>query len=284
MKSLLRNRIVRIFGAGLLLVILGALVAGTVWLANPAEPMAEAQTSLTSDSIVKVQQGEWIVFEPRSGQANTGLILYPGGRVQAEAYGPTARAIAEEGYLVVIVPMPLNLAVLAPEAAQSVISEYELIDNWAVGGHSLGGAMAARFVFTNPQAAQGLVLWASFPAQSDDLSQRDLAVSSIYASNDGLATSQEILDSASRLPSSTEFVAIEGGNHAQFGWYGPQSGDGQANISRPAQQQRIIEATLTLLRRISVESSSLQICRTCNLTRLVEAHSPMQMEQPIDVR
>jgi pimeloyl-ACP methyl ester carboxylesterase len=189
----------------------------------------------------------WLVFHPDDTEPATGLIFYPGGRVDARAYAPAARAIAAEGYLVVSVPMPLNLAFFNANAAADVIAAYPDIKRWAVGGHSLGGAMAAGFSHDHPEAIRGLVLWASYPAEGSDLSERDLAVVSIYGTLDGLATVDKIEASRSLLPSATRLVAIEGGNHAQFGWYGAQSGDNLATISREKQMQDTVAATVTLL-------------------------------------
>jgi hypothetical protein len=112
--------------------------------------------------------------------------------------------------------------------------------------------MAANFVHSNPEAAGGLVLWASYPAGGDDLSSYQFAVSSIYGTLDGIATPAKIDASRPLLPPDTQWIAIEGGNHAQFGWYGPQSGDSLPAISREEQQTRIVEATLQLLRLPSI--------------------------------
>jgi len=209
--------------------------------------MPEALTALQSDARVEVTTDRWLVFRPRSQDPAAGLIFYPGGRVDPRSYTPAARAIAAEGYLVVVVPMPLNLAVFAADRAAQVIAAFPEVDRWVVGGHSLGGAMAARFAHGHPSAVQGLVLWAAYPDVTDDLSAQDLAVTSIYGTLDGLTASDEIAASRSLLPPDSRWVAIEGGNHAQFGWYGPQPRDNQATISREAQQQQIIEATVELL-------------------------------------
>jgi predicted esterase len=232
----------------LLPLVLALLVGGfVVWGSTPARPMPEALAALQSDDAVQVKMGPWLVFMPLAEDPTVGLVLYPGGRVDPRAYAPAAHALAQKGYLVVIVPMPLNLAVFAPDRAASVLAAYPQIDRWAVGGHSLGGAMAARFAYQHPDAAQGLVLWAAYPASTDDLSGRTLAVTSIYGTHDGLATGDKIAASRPLLPGNTHWVAIEGGNHAQFGWYGPQSGDGIATISRQEQQRQIVEATLEML-------------------------------------
>jgi pimeloyl-ACP methyl ester carboxylesterase len=217
------------------------------WANTPLGPMPEALEALQPDADVQVTEEGWIVFQPPGTQADTGLILYPGGRVDPRAYAPIARAIAEQGYLVVIVPMPLNLAVLGAERAQDVIAAYPEIEHWAIGGHSLGGAMAARFAYQHPGLIQGLALWAAYPASSDDLSGQSLDVLSIVGSEDGLGTDEGVEETRQLLPDSTQFIVIAGGNHAQFGWYGDQSGDNPAIISRSEQQSQILDATLALL-------------------------------------
>lgn len=223
-------------------------LTGFVFLASPsAEPMPEALVALQSDSHIHVIDETWLAFEPTGSQANTGFIIYPGGRVDHRAYAPLARQIAEQGYLVVLLKMPFDLAVLDPNAANEVIRSYPEISHWAVGGHSLGGAMAATFASENPQQVSGLVLWAAYPAQNTDLSALSIGATSIYASLDGLATTQDIQDSMTRLPANTIYVEIEGGNHAQFGWYGSQNGDNPAKILREEQQEQILFATLNLL-------------------------------------
>jgi hypothetical protein len=229
---------------GLLLI----LAAGFVWWGStPAPAMSEALQALQSDAQVQVTDAIWLTFTPNGQQPDTGLIFYPGGRVDYRAYAPAAHQLAAQGYLVVIVRMPLNLAVLDAGAAAEVIAAYPEIQHWAVGGHSLGGAMAATFASRMPEAVQGLVLWAAYPSSADDLSSSGLNVASIYATLDGLATGEQIEASRALLPADTAWTVIEGGNHAQFGWYGEQSGDNQAAISRSAQQTRIIQATAELL-------------------------------------
>jgi pimeloyl-ACP methyl ester carboxylesterase len=232
-----------------LLLLLPLLAVGgfVLWAYTPLGPMPEALAALESGPEVQVEAGPWLVFTPAGDVPATGLVLYPGGRVDPRAYAPAARAIAAEGHVVVIVPMPFNLAVTGAGRAADVISAFPQVERWAVGGHSLGGAMACRFARQNPSLVDGLVLWASYPASSDDLSGSGLQVVSIYGTRDGLATLDEIDASRALLPAGTRWVAIEGGNHGQFGWYGVQNGDNPAAISREAQQAEIVEATLQLL-------------------------------------
>jgi len=231
-----------------LLLILALLVGGFVlWAETPLGPMPEALAALESDAQVQVEQGEWLVFRPIGRSPETGVIIYPGGRIDPRSYAPQGRALAEQGYLAIIVPMPLNLAVFNSSAAADVIAAFPEITHWAAGGHSLGGAMAANFTLENPSALDGVFFWASYPASSDDLSGQTLRVVSIYATLDGLATSDEIDASRPLLPADTTWVSIEGGNHAQFGWYGDQPGDNPATISREEQQAQVLEAMRAFL-------------------------------------
>jgi predicted esterase len=225
----------------LLGILLAAMIGFVAWGLIIPIPMPEAIASLQSDDQVNITTKPWLVFQPTQYVPTTGFIIYPGGRVDPRAYAPQAHAIAAKGYLVVIVPMPLNLAVLGTERASSVIKD------WVIGGHSLGGSMAASYAYHHKDKIKGLVLWASYPASNNDLSDSTLKVTSIYATLDGLATQDKIGASHNLLPADTTWVQIVGGNHAQFGWYGAQSGDNPAVISREEQQAQVIQSTLDLL-------------------------------------
>jgi dienelactone hydrolase len=230
-------------------VLLLAGAAGYVWLSDLADPMPETEAAMVSSETVSVETEPWLPFSPRD-PATTGFIFYPGGRVSAEAYAPPVRELAEAGYLGVITPMPFGLAVLDASAADAVVAAHPEIERWVIGGHSLGGAMAAQYTAGQPDI-EGLALWAAYPPDGTDLSGSDVLVASISASEDGLATPDEIEASAAQLPADTTFVEITGGNHAQFGWYGEQDGDGQATISREAQQEQVVSATLELIETVA---------------------------------
>ncbi len=232
---------------GLLIVLLLAVAGFTAWAYTPLGPMTEATAALQSDAAVQVATSPWLTFTPTAVPPTTGFIFYPGGRVDARSYAPAARAIAAQGYLVVIVPMPFNLAVTNAGAAAGVIQAHPEIRHWAIGGHSLGGAMAANFVYTHPTAVQGLVFWAAYPADNNSLAERTLAIVSILGTRDGQANSGKFEATRKLLPSNTRYVSIEGGNHAQMGWYGPQPGDGDATIPRAAQQTQVVAETVALL-------------------------------------
>ncbi len=242
----MRKRL-RTFLALISLVLVLFATGFVVWGETPARPMAEALAALKSDAQVTVISGPWLAFTPAASEPTTGFIIYPGGRVDYRAYAPAAHKIAAQGFLVVIVRMPFNLAVFDANAAQNVQAAYPQIQQWAIGGHSLGRAMAATYARTHPEAVQGLALWAAYPASNDDLSHAGLHVVSIFGSRDGLATREKIDASRPLLPSDTTWVQISGGDHAQFGWYCDQAGDNPASISRADQQAQIITATLSFL-------------------------------------
>lgn len=226
----------------LLLIIIGGGLFTFYIVQNTAAPTSPAIAAMSSNTAVRVSPTNgWVLFEPQNSQPTTGFIFYPGGLVEHEAYAPHLRDIAAQGFLVVLTPVPLNLAVFDPDAALPVLEAYPQIETWAIGGHSLGGAMAGQFVTVMPTAIDGLVLWASYP--NGDLSQWDGAAISIYGTRDGIATVEEIDASRANLPPETEFLPIEGGNHAQFGWYGLQDGDLTADITPQEQQAQIVEGT-----------------------------------------
>lgn len=160
------KRMVKFLGLGLLGVILSVGLGFVIWAETPLGPMPEALAALQSDDRVTVEITPWLTFAPVDTTSTVGFVLYPGGRVDPRSYAPAAREIAAAGYLVVIPPMPFNLAVFATERATEVIAAYPEITRWVVGGHSLGGAMAARFVARHPDAVDGLALWASYPPDS----------------------------------------------------------------------------------------------------------------------
>jgi len=234
----------------LIVILVLGLLGFFSYVSSQRSAMPEAAARLESDSDIEVQKDPWLVFMPTDGFTSTGFVLYPGGLVDEVAYAPNARAIAEAGYLVVIPPMPFNLAVFNINVAEKVIAAYPEITFWAIGGHSLGGSMAAAFTDTHGELIDGLVLWASYPAESSDLSEADLKVTSIYGTLDGVSPMEDVLASKPLLPADTTWVPIQGGNHAQFGYFGEQRGDNPATISREEQIAQVIEATIALLEKI----------------------------------
>lgn len=227
-----------------------ALIVGFIAWANDAlQAMPEALAALQSDSQVEVSQPNgWYVFTPTTTKATIGLIFYPGGRVDPRAYAPQMHAIAADGYLTIITPMPLYLAIFGVNKADEVIKAYLDIQHWGIAGHSLGGSMAAQYLAGNTKV-QGLAFWASYPAI--DLSKAPIKTVSIYGTNDGVAKQETVLGAAKLLPADASFVAIQGGDHSGFGWYGMQPGDNPATISRDDQNAQTVKATEDMLASLS---------------------------------
>ena len=151
-------------------------------------------------------------------------------------------------------PVPFNLAVFDIDAAQAVITEHPEIDRWAVGGHSLGGSMAAQFLASHQGAIEGLVLWASFRPQTSRRPASPWA--STYGTLDAGVASYTSPANVAKLARDVTFTPIEGGNREQMGWYTGQPNDPPAAISREAQQQAVVAATLDLLQALSMNSSA----------------------------
>jgi len=237
--------------AGLILVVLLGGAAFVLWALTPAgELMPQAQQAMQDDARVSVTQNRWTAFIPNATPPEAGFILYPGARVPPEAYAPLARRIAQEGFIVVVAHPFLNFALLDSNFAHMTINHYAPVQKWVVGGHSLGGVAAASFAAANPDKVEGLVLLASFPSGAA-LAGAELDVLSIYGTNDGLTSIKAVEESARQLPNTTQFIAIEGGNHSQFGAYGLQARDNAAHIPRDAQLEQTATAIIALLQSLA---------------------------------
>ncbi len=232
------------------LFVLLALGAGgfLLWAETPARPQAAALAALQSDDLVTVSETHgYLAFQPTRQPPKTGFIFYPGGRVDYRAYAPILHQIAAQGFLVILVPVRLNLAFFDLEAGAPALTDFPQVKTWAVGGHSLGGVAASLFASNHPQV-QALILWASYPPD-DSLKSSSLPVLSIYGSQDGQAA--EVAErSRTILPANAQIVVIEGGNHAQFGDYGPQAGDNPAEISAENQWKQTTQAVTQFLKAL----------------------------------
>jgi len=228
-----------------LLVLLAAAAAGLlIWSASSTYPAGKtAAAALQSSDTVTVTRDRWIVFSPAE-PTGQGLVFYPGGLVEPEAYAPVLRELAEQGVLVVITPMPLNLAVFNTGAADEVMAAYPEISSWVLAGHSLGGAMASVYAAQHADDLAGLALWDSYPPDSSDLSHSSLAVLSIYGTTGGVPNTDGFDSKRHLLPADTVYVPIEGASHAQFGDYGPQKGDVLPSISAAQQHALVVEHML----------------------------------------
>jgi hypothetical protein len=219
-----------------------------IWAGSAMGPEPEAFAGLRSDERVTVSLDEYIVFQPAKKKLTTAFVFYPGARVDYRSYALPLHRIAAEGYLVILLPLRLNLAFLDVNAADHAIASFPEIRHWVVGGHSLGGAAAARYA-SNHDDLKGLVLWAAYPG-NELLRNAELKVLSIYGTLD-MGDINHLESSRADLPADAMFVVIDGGNHGQFGNYGPQPGDQEATITRAEQQKQAVDATVKFLKELS---------------------------------
>lgn len=171
-----------------------------------------------------------------NAKTETGLIFYPGGKVEAYAYLSLLDQLSKEGINVYLVKMPFNLAVFNVNAADSILENNSDIKKWYIAGHSLGGAMASQYLSKNADKFEGLIELAAYP-----LNDSESNVLILYGSNDGVLDLEKLKD--------FEATKIMGGNHAYFGNYGEQEGDGLASISRSSQQMQAIKLILDFIRK-----------------------------------
>jgi len=219
-----------------------------VWANSVLGPAPEAFGALRSDAQVTVNLDKFVAFQPANKKTTTAFIFYPGARVDYRSYAVPLHKIAAEGYLVILLPVRLNLAILDVNAADRAISAFPTIRHWAVGGHSLGGVAASLYA-SKHKDIDGLVLWASYPSD-DSLKNSAMKVISIYGTQD-ISGVTAFEDSRALLPLNAHYVVIQGGNHAQFGDYGIQPADHKATIGRVDQQKQVVDATAQFLKELS---------------------------------
>ena len=112
------------------------------------------------------ETADCIVMQPAAGTATSALIFYPGGLVDPHVYLHWHDKLVTEtpGLMIITVKMPANLAVLGIQNGLKVMKDYPQIENWFVGGHSLGGTMGAELIAGNPEKIKALIFVASYPA------------------------------------------------------------------------------------------------------------------------
>ena len=212
------------------------------WYVNDYyQATVEAVEALQSDeSITVTETDDTITFTPNGKDPEEGVIFYPGGKVEAEAYAPLLRSLAEADLLVVIAKMPFHLAVFDADAAEAIMEQEVSVQDWYLAGHSLGGVMASSFAANQTDRVDGLIFLASYP--SNDLTDAPFSALSIYGSEDEVLSRESYDKAQAKLPDDYTEIVLDGGNHGQFGDYGPQEGDGTASFSADQQQQQTVEA------------------------------------------
>ena len=174
----------------------------------------------------------------------SGFIFYPGGKVEYTAYLPLMEALAARGICCLLLKMPFNLAVFDVDAAKGLADLYPEIEDWYIGGHSLGGSMAASHLAKNTGDYRGLILLASY--STADLKGSGLSVLSVYGSEDGVLNLEKYEKYKENLPKDHKELVIDGGCHAFFGCYGAQKGDGTPTLTAKEQIEQTADAVASL--------------------------------------
>lgn len=229
-----------------------AIVGSIVYLRPFGATDDALQAMKGTDTVSVTSTPTQIILTPRSAAGTSpptlrsGLVFQPGARVDPRAYVRLLSSISATGVLVVIVKQPFGIGFTATGAPTGIIEDGPEVASWSVGGHSLGGVAASSYVEDHPDRIDGLLLWASYPLGSL-AGHNHVGVTSIYGTEDGLATPEDIKESRADLPPDTTYVAVDGGVHAFFGDYGEQPGDGTPTVSREQAQTEIVDASIALV-------------------------------------
>lgn len=232
------------------LLLLAAVLGGVYYVNDYYHSDDHAKDYLAGTEQVTVTEiAEGLFLD--GGGTGSAMIFYPGAKVEYTAYLPLLCKLAEQGTDCFLIRMPCNLAILGQNKAGRIQEEYDY-EEWYLAGHSLGGAMAAVYAAGHSGEFDGLILLASYPTKS--LKGSGISVLSVYGSEDGILNMEKVEAGRELMPEAYSEICIEGGNHAQFGNYGMQSGDGEAQISGEEQQMQTVQAILPLTGRKEPEA------------------------------
>lgn len=198
---------------------------------------------LEKSKTVEVSETTEGLFLDGAGE-NSAVIFYPGAKVEYTAYVPLFMKLAENGVDCFLVEMPCNLAMFGMGKAGEIMERYDY-ENWYLAGHSLGGAMGASYVSKNLEMFDGMIFLAAYP--TSDLKAEGFEVLSIYGREDQVLNMEKLEEGRAYMPEDYTEICIEGGNHAQFGAYGKQDGDGVADISATEQRKITVEEILSFI-------------------------------------
>lgn len=230
MNSRLKKVLIRT-GVGIFVALFLAVVAFYIYTLD----FYKADEMARNISITKTYENYFVFSPDAENDLNTGFIMYPGGKVESLAYAPLMKKLSDSGVTAVLVEMPFNLAVFDTAAADGIRAELKDIDNWFIGGHSLGGAMASSYLDRTDYEYMGLILLGAYP-----LGEVRLPMLALVGSEDGIINQDRLQD----LKNPT---IIQGGNHGNFGNYGFQKGDGKGSLTRTLQQNITVEEILKFI-------------------------------------
>lgn len=232
MRSIVKTRSVRRILAVLVLLFLCCVVFFS-WYVSDYYRADETAQALLMDEHIEIQE-DCTLLSPNQ-PTDTALIFYPGAKVEESAYLPLLEQLRQEGLACILVPMPFHMAIFDSDAALDVMEQFPDISHWYIGGHSMGGAMASQFASQHPDLVEGLILLGAYPYGE-------------YAAEDTLTVYGSLNTSvAEKIDYTENVVIIEGGNHAQFGNYGPQKGDAPAEITDAEQQAVTVSAIVEFI-------------------------------------
>lgn len=227
---------------GIVVVLVVVFASGMFLRVNTYQPTTEA----LNDAKTAKNENKTLFFKGEPDKPT--ILFYQGALVENASYSIWAKKVSESGYPVYLIKEPLNLAVLAPNKAQKIISTNH-IKNYVIGGHSLGGVMASRFAAEqkNDSGLKGVFFLASYPDEKGSLNSFSGEILSVTGSNDGVLNWESYQEAKDYLPSQTQYKTIEGGNHAGFGSYGKQKKDKEATISNATQQTQLADILVNWL-------------------------------------
>lgn len=232
----------RILQIGIPVALTCALVVGCTVYLNTYYRAAEVGAYLEDSSSVRVTEEADGFFFDGEGEENL-IVFYPGAKVDTAAYAPLLYTLAEEGVDCYLVDMPFHMAIFGVNKAERILERTDYAHTYLMG-HSMGGAMAASFV-NGREDVDGLIFLAAYTAE--DLSSSSLRVLSLYGSEDKVLNLKKVEEGRKLVPKEYKEVVIKGGNHAQFGAYGEQSGDGEAVISAEEQREATVREILAFV-------------------------------------
>ena len=232
----------------IIIIMLFLFVGGSVWYVNDYYHVTDRNGAMSDTPEVQVVKTSTGYLYDGPGE-DTALIFYPGAKVQDIAYAPLLKQLAAEGIDCYLVHMPGNLAIFGVNKAEEVLQDSTgagaSYEHWYLAGHSLGGAMAASFAANHAEELDGLIFLGAYSTK--DLSETNLRVLSLYGSEDQVLNREKLTESHALMPEDFTEYCIEGGNHAQYGDYGVQKGDGTATITAEEQRNIVMEKILTFV-------------------------------------
>ena len=206
------------------------------------DPEIEIGEALGDATMSKVSEG-YFFDGPGTDEV---MIFYPGASIEPTAYSSIMTMLAERGIDGFIIDMPADMAIFGQNKADDIYKNYPNYKKYYLSGHSMGGAMIANYAAKNIEKTSGLFMMAAYP--TEDLKSAQFPILFIYGTEDGVLTRSKLETGLTLVPESAVNYEIEGGNHAYFGNYGEQDGDGTATIKPITQQKITVREILKLVR------------------------------------